>query len=50
MTLLMACRVRCSFYIKNAHRGVIPGLQEFGEEYVSEASLRNPADTSPSVV
>jgi len=27
------------FYIKNAHRGVIPGLQEFGEEYVSEASF-----------
>ncbi len=27
------------FYIKNAHRGVIPGLQEFAEEYVSEASF-----------
>ncbi|MCG6113988.1 MAG: substrate-binding domain-containing protein [Mesorhizobium sp.] len=27
------------FYIKNAHRGVIPGLQEFTEEYVSEASF-----------
>jgi phosphate transport system substrate-binding protein len=26
-------------YIKNAHRGVIPGLNEFVEEYVSEASL-----------
>ena len=24
------------FYVKNAHRGVIPGLQEFVEEYVSE--------------
>ncbi|NMG39051.1 phosphate ABC transporter substrate-binding protein [Chelativorans sp. ZYF759] len=27
------------FYIKNAHRGVIPGLQEFAEEYVSENSF-----------
>ena len=27
------------FYIKNAHRGVIPGLNEFIEEYVSDASL-----------
>jgi phosphate transport system substrate-binding protein len=27
------------FYIKNAHRGVIPGLQEFVEEYVSEESF-----------
>lgn len=27
------------FYVKNAHRGVIPGLQEFVEEYVSEASF-----------
>ncbi|MCO6388905.1 MULTISPECIES: substrate-binding domain-containing protein [unclassified Aliihoeflea] len=27
------------FYIKNAHRGVIPGLQEFAEEYVSEESF-----------
>lgn len=27
------------FYIKNAHRGVIPGLQEFGEEYVSEEAF-----------
>lgn len=26
-------------YIKNAHRGVIPGLNEFISEYVSEASL-----------
>ncbi len=27
------------FYVKNAHRGVIPGLQEFVEEYMSEDSL-----------
>jgi phosphate transport system substrate-binding protein len=27
------------FYIKNAHRGVIPGLQEFAEEYVSEEAF-----------
>ncbi|MEX2643791.1 MAG: substrate-binding domain-containing protein [Acetobacterales bacterium] len=27
------------FYVKNAHRGVIPGLDEFVKEYVSEASL-----------
>ncbi len=27
------------FYVKNAHRGVIQGLQEFVEEYVSEASI-----------
>jgi phosphate transport system substrate-binding protein len=27
------------FYVKNAHRGVIPGLQAFVEEYVSEASF-----------
>jgi len=27
------------FYVKNAHRGVIPGLQEFVEEYVSEESF-----------
>ncbi len=27
------------FYIKNAHRGVIPGLSEFIEEYVSEAAM-----------
>jgi len=27
------------FYIKNAHRGVIPGLDEFVAEYVSEASF-----------
>jgi len=27
------------FYIKNAHRGVIPGLNEFVAEYVSDASL-----------
>jgi phosphate transport system substrate-binding protein len=26
-------------YIKNAHRGVIPGLEEFVAEYVSEASI-----------
>jgi phosphate transport system substrate-binding protein len=26
-------------YIKNAHRGVIPGLDEFISEYVSEASF-----------
>ncbi len=26
-------------YIKNAHRGVIPGLNEFVEEYVSEAAM-----------
>src|SRR3546814_10388425 len=26
-------------YIKNAHRGVIPGLSEFVEEYMSEAAL-----------
>lgn len=27
------------FYIKNAHRNAIPGLQEFVEEYVSETAL-----------
>ncbi len=27
------------FYIKNAHRGVIPGLDEFVTEYVSEESF-----------
>lgn len=27
------------FYVKNAHRGVILGLQEFVEEYVSEAAF-----------
>jgi phosphate transport system substrate-binding protein len=27
------------FYIKNAHRGVIPGLEDFVTEYVSEASF-----------
>ncbi|MDP2621213.1 MAG: substrate-binding domain-containing protein [Hyphomicrobiales bacterium] len=27
------------FYIKNAHRGVIPGLEEFVTEYVSETSM-----------
>jgi phosphate transport system substrate-binding protein len=27
------------FYVKNAHRGVIPGLDEFIAEYVSDASL-----------
>ncbi|WP_421725267.1 substrate-binding domain-containing protein [Bauldia sp.] len=27
------------FYIKNAHRGVIPGLQEFIVEYVSEDAM-----------
>ena len=27
------------FYIKNAHRGVIEGLEEFVTEYVSEASM-----------
>jgi phosphate transport system substrate-binding protein len=27
------------FYIKNAHRGVIPGLNEFVTEYVSEAAF-----------
>ncbi|MPY68747.1 MAG: phosphate ABC transporter substrate-binding protein [Alphaproteobacteria bacterium] len=27
------------FYIKNAHRGVIPGLTEFVSEYVSEKSM-----------
>jgi len=26
-------------YVKNAHRGVIPGLQEFVEEYVSEEAF-----------
>jgi phosphate transport system substrate-binding protein len=26
-------------YIKNAHRGVIPGLSEFVEEYVSDAAM-----------
>lgn len=26
-------------YVKNAHRGVIPGLQEFVEEYVAEESF-----------
>ncbi|HUF87365.1 MAG TPA: substrate-binding domain-containing protein [Thermohalobaculum sp.] len=27
------------FYVKNAHRGVIPGLDAFIEEYVSEAAM-----------
>lgn len=27
------------FYVKNAHRGVIPGLQEFVEEYTSEEAM-----------
>ena len=27
------------FYVKNAHRGVIPGLEEFVAEYVSEAAM-----------
>ncbi|MFA7433338.1 MAG: substrate-binding domain-containing protein [Gemmobacter sp.] len=27
------------FYVKNAHRGVIPGLQEFVEEYMMEEAL-----------
>ncbi|QKV19373.1 PstS family phosphate ABC transporter substrate-binding protein [Oricola thermophila] len=27
------------FYVKNAHRDVIPGMKEFIEEYVSEAAL-----------
>ena len=27
------------FYVKNAHRGVIPGLEEFVAEYVSEESF-----------
>jgi phosphate transport system substrate-binding protein len=27
------------FYVKNAHRGVIPNLQEFIEEYMSDAAL-----------
>jgi phosphate transport system substrate-binding protein len=27
------------FYVKNAHRGVIPNLQEFIEEYMSENAL-----------
>ncbi|WP_274423136.1 substrate-binding domain-containing protein [Chelativorans sp. YIM 93263] len=27
------------FYVKNAHRGVIPGLQEFVAEYVSEEAM-----------
>ncbi|MCA1775808.1 MAG: substrate-binding domain-containing protein, partial [Loktanella sp.] len=27
------------FYVKNAHRGVIPGLNEFVEEYMSEDAL-----------
>lgn len=27
------------FYVKNAHKGVIPGLNEFVTEYVSEASF-----------
>ena len=27
------------FYVKNAHRGVIPGLEEFLEEYVSDAAM-----------
>ncbi len=26
-------------YVKNAHRNVIPGLQEFVEEYVSEDAM-----------
>ena len=27
------------FYVKNAHRGVIPGLNEFIEEYMSDDAL-----------
>jgi phosphate transport system substrate-binding protein len=26
-------------YVKNAHRGVIPGLEEFVQEYVSESAM-----------
>lgn len=29
----------CFFYVKNAHRPIIAGLEEFLEEYVSEESL-----------
>ncbi|MDA0703709.1 MAG: substrate-binding domain-containing protein [Proteobacteria bacterium] len=29
------------FYIKNAHRGAIPGLEEFVAEYVSEEAMGN---------
>ena len=29
------------FYVKNAHRGVIPGLNEFIQEYASDAALGN---------
>ncbi|GGE09458.1 phosphate ABC transporter substrate-binding protein, PhoT family [Gemmobacter megaterium] len=28
------------FYVKNAHRGVIPNMQEFIEEYMSDAALQ----------
>src|SRR3546814_11981391 len=27
------------FYVKNAHRGVIPGLDDFVKEYVSDEAL-----------
>jgi phosphate transport system substrate-binding protein len=27
------------FYVKNAHRDVIPGMKEFLEEYVSDGAL-----------
>jgi hypothetical protein len=40
-------RARCYFYVKNAHRGVIPNLQEFIEEYMSDDALA-PAATCPS--
>ncbi len=38
-TVPTRCRARSSIYAKNAHRGVIPGLNEFLNEYVSEASF-----------
>jgi len=27
------------FYVKNAHRGVIPGLEEFLEEYMTDDAM-----------
>ena len=34
-----AHRVKSVLHVKNAHRGVIPGMEEFLEEYMSEGAL-----------
>ena len=33
------CRVRCSFYVKKAHIGVIPGLKEYVEFFSSDKMI-----------